>query len=249
VFSQFSGAGTYTANTAAGLVLSGSVFNAKTDGTTTAFDGGGNIIVKASAVLTTPNIGAATGTSISVTGAITGAGMTGTSLTVSTGNVTLGNIVNAGANLTGNVGSATSYFNTLFAKATSAQYADLAELYLADAAYKPGTVLIFGGEQEVTANVISHSTAVAGVVSQNPSYLMNAGLQGNNVVPLALLGRVQCNVQGNITKGDLLVCSSTAGTATKLDPVRYQPGCIIGKSLENYNSDTVGQIEIAVGIK
>jgi hypothetical protein len=186
---------------------------------------------------------------ISATGGITGAGITGTSLTVSTGAVTLGSIVNANANGVGNIGAVGGYFNTVFAKATSAQYADLAEMYMADAAYTPGTVLIFGGDKEVTANITSHSTAVAGVVSKNPSHLMNAGLQGATVVPLALLGRVQCNVQGVINKGDLLVCSDTPGTAIKLNPALYQPGCVIGKSLENYNSDRVGQIEIAVGIK
>lgn len=70
-WTQFSGAGSYTANTSAGLSLVGSQFNAKVDGNTTAFDLGGNIVVKASANLTTPNIGAATGSSLSVTGNVT----------------------------------------------------------------------------------------------------------------------------------------------------------------------------------
>ena len=71
-FAQFSSSQTYTANTAAGISLAGTVINAKVDGTTTAFDGGGNISVKASANLTTPNIGAATGSSLSVTANISG---------------------------------------------------------------------------------------------------------------------------------------------------------------------------------
>jgi hypothetical protein len=97
-FTQFSASTLYTANTSAGLSLTGTVFSAKVDGTTTAFDGGGNISVKASATLTTPNIGAATGTSLSVTG-----------------NVTSGNLNAAGLSLTGNVLSAinsTSAINT-----------------------------------------------------------------------------------------------------------------------------------------
>jgi hypothetical protein len=72
VFSTFSTSQTYTANTSAGISLAGTVINAKVDGTTTAFDGLGNISVKAGAVLTTPNIGAATGTSLSVTANISG---------------------------------------------------------------------------------------------------------------------------------------------------------------------------------
>jgi hypothetical protein len=102
VFAQFSGAGSYTANTSAGLLLTGSVFSAKTDNVTTAFDGGGNIIVKASAQLTTPNIGAATGTSVSVTGNITGGNLNAAGLSLSSNVVSALNVTLdiAGANVT-----------------------------------------------------------------------------------------------------------------------------------------------------
>ena len=145
---------------------------------------------------------------------------------------------------TGNI-----YASRFVGLATSAQYADVAEKYLADADYPPGTVLIFGGEQEVTAQLQSHSTAIAGVVSENPSHLMNAGLEGEHVAAVALLGRVPCQVQGTIRKGDLLVASNTAGVAQRLDPTQYLPGCVIGKALDNYDSAEVGTIEIAVGVK
>ena len=71
-FAEFSSSQTYTANTAAGISLAGTVINGRVDGTTLAFDGGGNFSVKAGAILTTPNIGAATGTSLSTTGNIIG---------------------------------------------------------------------------------------------------------------------------------------------------------------------------------
>ena len=100
VFTQFSGAGTYTANTSAGLSLFGTVFSAKVDDTTTAFDGTGNIVVKASANLTTPNIGAATGTSLSVTGNVTGDYILGNG-TQLTG--ILGSNVNMGSNTSGSL--------------------------------------------------------------------------------------------------------------------------------------------------
>ena len=104
-FTQFSDSVVYTANTSAGLSLIGTVFNAKVDNNTTAFDGGGNIVVKASANLTTPNIGAATGTSLSVTGNITGGNILFDGGAVSgTGNVVAGNAIISGvANVTGNV--------------------------------------------------------------------------------------------------------------------------------------------------
>jgi hypothetical protein len=103
-FAQFSQATLYTANTDAGLSLIGSQFNAKVDQNTTSFDVTGNIIVKAGANLTTPNIGAATGTSLSLVGnAISGNVLTG-GLISSTGNITGGNITTAGAiTATGNV--------------------------------------------------------------------------------------------------------------------------------------------------
>ena len=165
-----------------------------------------------------------------------------------TGGVTIkGNITNGGSNATGNIGSATGYFNTVFAQATSAQYADVAEKYVSDKNYNPGTVLNFGGNQEVTISNTSHSTSIAGVVSTNPAYIMNAGADGESVVQVALLGRVPCNVVGIISKGDRLVSSDIPGVAQALNPTLYNPGCIIGKALENYNSNQVGTIEVVVG--
>jgi len=118
VFTQFSSAGSYTANTAAGLSLIGSVFNAKIDNTTTAFDSSGNIIVKTGATFTTPNIGAATGTSVSVTGNVTSGNLNAAGLSLSsnvvsnlsvTANIAGGNILTAGLiSATGNV--AGNYF-------------------------------------------------------------------------------------------------------------------------------------------
>jgi hypothetical protein len=67
------------------------------------------------------------------------------------------------ANATANIGSATLSYNTIFAQATSAQYADLAENYAGDAAYAPGTVVDFGGDQEVTVSTVDMSSAAPGV--------------------------------------------------------------------------------------
>jgi hypothetical protein len=188
-----------------------------------------------------------TGGLISATGAITGAAITGSSLTVSTGNITVGNIVNANGNGVGNIGSATTYFNTVFAKATSAQYADLAENYEADADYAPGTVVVFGGDKEITISNKNHNTAVAGIISTNPSYLMNAGQSGEWILPVALTGRVPCLVQGPVTKGTVLVTGDTPGTAMAIKTSKFKPGCVVGKSLENIKSNEVVTIEVAVG--
>jgi hypothetical protein len=120
-------------------------------------------------------------------------------------------------------------------------------MYVADVDYEPGTLLDFGGNHEVTATTTSHSTAVAGIVSTNPSYLMNSACEGENVVAVALTGRVPCQVIGTFNKGDRLVASNIAGVATVLDKSKYEPGCIIGKALEAYDSNEVGIVEVAVG--
>jgi hypothetical protein len=164
-----------------------------------------------------------------------------------TGNVNTGANIMPTANATANIGSAALTYNTIFAKATSAQYADLAENYSADADYLPGTVVEFGGAHEITQSTTSHGTRVAGIISTNPSYLMNAGQTGNHVLPVALTGRVPCRVIGTIFKGDRLVASDQPGVATTLDINQYQPGCILGKALSNYNSQEIGTVEVAVG--
>lgn len=161
------------------------------------------------------------------------------------GNILVGSdILNNQSNGVGNIGSSSTYFNTVFAKATSAQYADLAERYTADDQYLPGTVLIFGGPMEVTQSTQSHDPAIAGVVSTDPAYVMNGGLA--NGVTVALTGRVPCRVRGTIRKGDRMVSSDVPGVAERLDTSKYQPGCIIGKALEDFDGDA-GIIEVVVG--
>jgi hypothetical protein len=159
------------------------------------------------------------------------------------GTASVGSITKTGSNGVGNIGSNTSTFDTVFAKATSAQYADLAEIYRADAEYKPGTVLVFGGEHEVTVSNISHDIRAAGVVSTEPAHVMNSQAQG---VAVALTGRVPCQVRGPVGKGDQLV-NIAPGIAGAIDFAQYRPGCVIGKSLESIADSEVHVIEIAVG--
>jgi len=158
-------------------------------------------------------------------------------------------------NLISNVGAPTKLLNTIFANngvfsgnltavASSAQYADLAEMFQSDKNYDPGTVVVFGGDKEITTTNISHDTAVAGVISTSPAYTMNADSEG---LPVALTGRVPCLVKGPVNKGTVLVTGSTPGTAEALDMLLYKPGCVLGKSLESIASTNTELIEIAVG--
>ena len=153
--------------------------------------------------------------------------------------------VNAPA-ITGTTGtfSGNVVANYLIGTATQALYADLAENYEADDNYAPGTVLIFGGEAEVTIATRSHDTRVAGIVSTNPAYLMN---KENGNTSIGLTGRVPCQVKGPVDKGTLLVTSETPGVAQALNDAYYKPGCIIGKSMGTIDNSSVEVIEVAVG--
>jgi hypothetical protein len=157
--------------------------------------------------------------------------------------LSVGNITNSNGNGVGNIGSASTYFNTVFAQATSAQYADLAEKYQSDSNYAPGTVVVFGDATEITISTEPADARVAGVVTSNPAYLMNAGLEHG--VAVALTGRVPCQVVGKIRRGDMLVTSELPGVATSAQSPAM--GTVIGKALSNYNSDTPGVIEVVVG--
>lgn len=102
---------------------------------------------------------------------------------------------NASGNLLANVFDGT---------ATSAQYADLAEKYLADQDYEPGTVVCVGGEKEVTA--VTFGDRAFGAVSTNPAFMMNKDLEGGTYI--ALKGRVPVKVVGAIRKGQRLIAAA-----------------------------------------
>ena len=110
--------------------------------------------------------------------------------------------------------------------ASSAKYADLAEKYETAEELDAGTVVCFGGEKEVEACKIPLCHKVAGVISTDPAYMMNADAEGQYV---ALTGRVPCKVVGPVAKGDLMVASSVKGHA-KADN-NAGPGRIIGKAI------------------
>jgi len=168
-------------------------------------------------------------------------------VTTNTGVEITGDLENGQSDGVGNIGNSTVGFNTVHATATSAQYADLAERYTADKDYEAGTVVVFSdkdSEFELTESTQSHDRAVAGVISTNPAYLMNSTTEG---VALALQGRVPCKVVGPINRGELVVTSDVPGTAQRLNDDSYQPGQVIGKSLETIEDDSVQTIEIVVG--
>ena len=126
---------------------------------------------------------------------------------------------------------------------TQARYADLAENYVGDMKYEAGTVVEFGGAEEVT-KAAPGSPRIAGVVSTAPGFLMNTGLTGEKVVAVAYTGRVPTKISGPCRKGDIMVAGPN-GTATRATS-EPKAGMIIGKALANFDGNS-GVIEIAVG--
>ncbi|CAB4137637.1 hypothetical protein UFOVP328_45 [uncultured Caudovirales phage] len=201
----------------------------------------GSNLITAGTVVATGNItggNIVTAGLITATGSITGNG----TLTINAGNSATA-INNGGGNAVGNIGSVSRYFNTVFATATTALYADLAECYLADADYEPGTVLSFGGTAEVTVSSQDHDVTVAGVVSTKPAYQMNSGLKGDHVVALALTGRVPVKVIGLVTPGAMMVSAGNGCARAEKNPAM---GTVIGKALQGFNGE-LGTIEVVVG--
>lgn len=140
----------------------------------------------------------------------------------------------------------------LHGTATTAQYADLAEMYQADQAYEPGTVLRLGGEAEVTQTTTVFCDKVFGIVSTDPAYLMNSMCPGT-AVPVAMSGRVPCKVIGQVKKGDRLLASEEPGVArvaTDLESQDYVDWFrVIGRAIEDKTTEGIGLVEVVVGAK
>ena len=152
--------------------------------------------------------------------------------------------INPFASNTYTLGTTTLRWSRVWGVSVNAQYADLAEIYSSDQQYLAGTVVVFGGEAEVTQSNSPNDPRIAGVVSTEPAYLMNGSATG---IPVALQGRVPCRVLGPVSKGDRVVSSHIAGVAQRLDPEHYEPGCIIGKALQAIDSTDISIIEVVVG--
>lgn len=155
-----------------------------------------------------------------------------------TGNIyTSGNI-----NAVGNVSGA--YFK---GTATTALYADLAERFLADQDYPAGTVVMIGGDKEITQCDTVNCENVLGVISTEPAYLMNS-LNGSAELkiapPVAMVGRVPVRVVGTVQKGERLV---SAGNGCAM-AANADQGAVIGRALETKDTESESLVEAVVKV-
>jgi hypothetical protein len=158
-------------------------------------------------------------------------------------------IEKTGSNSVGNIGSSSNFFNRVFATATTALYADVAERFEADEVLDAGTVVELGGEKEITRAREDLSENVFGVISTRAAYLMNGGAgDDQSHPPVAMTGRVPVRVIGVVRKGDRLVSAGNGlaraarlGEATSFN--------VIGRSLNDKLDADQGIIEAIVSIK
>ena len=165
------------------------------------------------------------------------------------GNLVVANNITTTGNSTGNIGSSANPFNTVFAKATTAQYADVAERFEADEVLAPGTVVELGGVKEITRVRQDLSENVFGVISTRPAYTMN-GMAGSDDThpPVAMTGRVPVQILGSARKGDRLV-SAGNGVARAAEPGEATAFNVIGRALVDKHDAELGTIEAIVTIR
>ena len=158
-------------------------------------------------------------------------------------------IINGAGNAIGNIGSSGSYFNQIFAQATTALYADVAERFAADDVYTPGTVVELGGSAEITMVKTDGSNAVFGVISTRPAFTMNGGAGENDThPPVAMTGRVPVRVTGTVRQGDRLI-SAGDGIARSARPEEATAFNVIGRALADKLDIGLGTVEAIVTIK
>ena len=138
--------------------------------------------------------------------------------------------------------------NVVHAVSTSAQYADVAERFEADAPMAEGAVVMVGGDAEITEVSTDLSENVFGVISKQPAYAMNAGAGNNDSHPfVAMTGRSPVRVTGEVTKGQRLVSSSIKGTARAVATGEsISPFHVVGRALESKTDDGIGLVNCAV---
>ena len=138
--------------------------------------------------------------------------------------------------------------NVLSTTASSAQYADVAERFEADAPMEIGSVVEVGGTAEITEATSDLSEDVFGVISHKPAYMMNAAAGDNTTHPfVAMTGRTPVRVVGAVTKGQRLVTSSTKGCARAVaQGESISPFNVIGRALESNTDAGIKLVNCAV---
>ena len=173
-----------------------------------------------------------------VTGNVTSAGANSMTTLTMGGNLTSKAIL-PDADVSYDIGTSAKKYNTIYAKATSAQYADLAEMYLTDKPYPVGTVM-YVHDVDTLADARAGEIPV-GVISEYPAFLMNNTQAMSNGQSVALKGRVPVRVIGSCKAGQPVYVGES-GVATP-----YAEGqssiFIVGIALTSKDTEEEGLVE------
>lgn len=134
-------------------------------------------------------------------------------------------------------------------RTVEAEFADMAEIYRADAPLLPGNLVRLGGEKEITKTIKAWDDQVFGVISTAPGFLLNSKMKmQEHAYPVALKGRVPCLVKGPVRAGQRIVPSDVAGVGMATDHLN-DTMAIIGRAISSKDTEEVGLVEAAVGVK
>lgn len=133
-------------------------------------------------------------------------------------------------------------------RAMEAEFADMAEIYIADDYLIPGNLVKLGGNKEITKTLSEFDNEIFGIISTAPGFLLNSRQKlTEHAYPVALKGRVPCLVKGTVRKGQRIVASDVAGVGMATD--HFDAAAIIGRAIGEKHSDDVGAVEVAVGVR
>jgi hypothetical protein len=133
-------------------------------------------------------------------------------------------------------------------RTVEAEFADMAEIYRADTPLLPGNLVRLGGQAEITKTVKAWDDEVFGVISTAPGFLLNSKMKmQEHAYPVALKGRVPTLIKGPIRAGQRIVPSDIDGVGMAAD--HYDPAAIIGRAISSKDTEEVGLVEAAVGVK
>lgn len=133
-------------------------------------------------------------------------------------------------------------------RTVEAEFADMAEIYRADTPLLPGNLVRLGGPQEITKTIKAWDDEVFGVISTAPGFLLNSRMKmQEHAYPVALKGRVPTLIKGPIRAGQRIVPSDIDGVGMAAD--HYDPASIIGRAISSKDTEEIGLVEAAVGVK
>ena len=186
--------------------------------------------------------------SLTGTGATT---VTGTypNFTIDSTNTTTsitGDIIPATDN-TYDLGSSAKKYKQIYGYTVEATYADLAERYATDVPYESGTVVVLGGEAEITVTSEARDVSVAGVISITPGIKLNTDAGNSQTHPyVALRGRVPCKMIGPVSKGDLIVTADNEPGYAQSVGKENAGRSVFAKSIETDLTEGKRLIEVVI---